>query len=156
MLTINSSEYTLSDTAYRQVGGGDLTGERLGRLWQCQQQHPSKLNWNILFLCPWRQTFGDNTSNQGGQYPSPYQARYRLHSKHGNRSYKRRANASAGGDGVSSAFGGSGSGTGLGSAAGSRGRTERDRFLVDINSGGQRSGAAANPLLNARKNVGQV
>lgn len=103
---------------------------------------------------PTQQPYGDNFQ-QGGQYPSPYQARYRLHSKHGNRSYKRRANASAGGDG-SSAFGGGGSGAGLGLASAAshqRGRTERDRFLVDINSGGQRSGVSAASLLQARKNV---
>lgn len=104
------------------------------------------------------QPYGDNnSSHQAGQYPSPYQARYRLHSKHGSRSYKRRAHASAGGDGGSSAFGGAGSGSGLEqSSASSRGRAERDRFLVDINGGGQRGGAAANPLLHARKNVGRI
>lgn len=106
------------------------------------------------------QPYGDNSSNnshQAGQYPSPYQARYRLHSKHGSRSYKRRANASAGGDGGSSTFGGGGAGVGLGqSSASSRGKAERDRFLVDINNVGQRSGAAANPLLHARKNVRDV
>lgn len=95
-------------------------------------------------------------SQQAGQYPSPYQVRHRVHSKHGNRGYKRRANSSAGGDGGSSAFGAGGSGAGLAlSSANShpRGRSERDRFLVDINSGGQRGGAAPSPLLHSRRDV---
>lgn len=94
-------------------------------------------------------------SQQSGLYPSPYQARHRVHSKHGSRGYKRRANASAGGDGVSAAFGGGNSGMGLAFASSNshqRGKNERDRFLVDINSGGQRGGAAApSTLLHARK-----
>lgn len=107
-------------------------------------------------MIPIKQPYGENNnSQQAGQCPSPYQARYRLHSKQGNRGYKRRANTSAGDDGAS-AYGGGGSGVGLGlssASAHSRGRTERERFLVDINSGGQRNGAAANPLLQARKDV---
>lgn len=103
-----------------------------------------------------QQTYGGGPQ-QAGQYPSPYQARHRLHSKHESRGYKRRANASAGGDGVSGTFGGAGSGMGLAlsSCSHPRGRGERDRFLVDINSGGQRNnGAAPNALLHARKDVG--
>ena len=108
--------------------------------------------------------YGDG-AYQAGQYPSPYQARHRVHSKHGSRGYKRRANSSAGGDGVAAAYGaggggagGGGAGSGLGLALASssshpRGRSERDRFLVDINGGGQRSGATPNALLHARTHV---
>lgn len=132
---------------------------------QACHQHPINLNCQLLgsivFSSDAPQPYGDSSANQAGQqYPSPYQARYRLHSsKHSNRGYKRRANASAGGDGGSSAFGGGGSGVALGLASTSshaRGRTERDRFLVDINNGGQRSGGTAKPLLQARNNVGSV
>lgn len=117
---------------------------------------------NTLFLSPDNiaQPYGGG-SQQSGLYPSPYQARHRLHSKHGSRGYKRRANASAGGDGVPAAFGaGSSGGVGLAFSSSStnshqRGKNERDRFLVDINSGGGQRGGVAAPstLLHARKDV---
>ena len=126
---------------------------------------PVRIPSHILQILSRQHIYGHG-SYEAGQYPSPYQARHRVHSKHGSRGYKRRANSSAGGDGgVPAAFaaggggGGGGAGVGLGLASSNshpRGRSERDRFLVDINGGGQRSGATPNALLHARTNVGGV
>lgn len=101
-------------------------------------------------------------SQQSGQYPSPYQTRQRLHSsrRHDSRGQKQRGanNGNTGGDG---AVGGRLVGALSSASAYSRVGAERDRFLVDINGGGQRGGVgtaavASNQLSHARRDVGNL